>query len=197
MHRLADLEDENRIAVALGAAVPAADIGRHVAHAHVLVLQVDARRLFVLGPAAQHVFDARIGMIGVMRRVRVIHGRDVGQHRRPHIVVVVGGDAHELRAFDQKRRVADIADAHLVGSSAARRKAAGCANGGRGGHQARTAFSHFRLGRGRRRALRQGLAARRQYRAGRRRNNLQRMTAHEIDPRQRDGIWHGFSAARH
>ena len=35
---IGDLEDEDRIAVALGAAVPVADIGRHVAHAHVLVL---------------------------------------------------------------------------------------------------------------------------------------------------------------
>ena len=38
-----------------------------------------------------------------------------GTHRRPHIVVVVGGDAHELRAFDQERGVPDIGDAHLIG----------------------------------------------------------------------------------
>ena len=108
MHRLRDLEDEDRIAVPLGAAVPSADIGRHVAHAHVLVLQVDARRLLVVGPAAQHVLDARIGTVGVVRRVRVVHRHDVGQHRRPDVVVVVGRDAHQLRALDQEGRVADI-----------------------------------------------------------------------------------------
>ena len=93
----------------------AADIGRHVAHAHVLVGHVDARRLFVAGPAAQHVFDARVGVVGVVAGMRVVHRHDVGQHRRPHIVVVVGGDAHELRALDQEGRVADVSETHLVG----------------------------------------------------------------------------------
>ena len=83
-------------------------------------MQVDARRLLVAGPAAQHVLDAGIGPVGVVRRVRVVHRHDVGQHRRPHIVVVVGGDAHELRALDQEGRVADISEAHLVGVRARR-----------------------------------------------------------------------------
>ena len=69
----------------------------------------------VVAPAAQHVFDRRIGMVGVVRVVRVVHGGDVGHDRRPHIVVVVGGDAHPLRTLDQERGVADIADAHLIG----------------------------------------------------------------------------------
>ncbi len=50
-----------------------------------------------------------------MRVVGVVHGGDVGQQRRPHIVVVIGGDAHELRALDQKRGVADKSDPHLIG----------------------------------------------------------------------------------
>ena len=62
----------------------------------------------------------RIGIVGVVGGVRVIHGHDVGQHRRPDIVVVVGGDAHELRALDQEGRMADIADAHLIGVRARR-----------------------------------------------------------------------------
>ena len=55
-------------------------------------------------------------MVGVVDGMRVVHGHDVGQHRRSHIVVVVGGDAHELWAFDQEGGVADIGDAHLVGA---------------------------------------------------------------------------------
>src|SRR4029450_9079246 len=51
------------------------------------------------------------GVVGLMR---VVDGRDVGQHHRPHIVVLVGGDAHELRAFDQKRGMPRISDADLV-----------------------------------------------------------------------------------
>ena len=66
-------------------------------------------------PAAQHVPDAWIGTLGVVGRVRVIHGHDIGQHRRPDVVVIVGGDADELRALDQEGRMPDIADADLIG----------------------------------------------------------------------------------
>src|SRR2546423_967758 len=46
--------------------------------------------------------------------MRVVHGDDVGQHRRAHIVVVVGRDPHQLRALDQEGRVPDIVYAHLA-----------------------------------------------------------------------------------
>ena len=54
-------------------------------------------------------------MVGVVGVVGVVHGDDVGHDRRPHIVVVVGRDAHELRALDQERGVADEGEPHLVG----------------------------------------------------------------------------------
>ena len=50
-----------------------------------------------------------------MGAVRVIHGDDVGQHGRAEIGVVIGGDAHELRALDQEGGMADIGDADLIG----------------------------------------------------------------------------------
>jgi hypothetical protein len=53
-------------------------------------------------------------MIRVVRVMGVIHGDDVGQDRRPHIIVVIGRNAHKLRAFDQKRGVANEGDPHLV-----------------------------------------------------------------------------------
>ena len=107
--------DEDRIAVPLGAAAPVADVGRDVAHAHVFDGDVVARRLIRRrAPAAQHVLDGGVGMIGEVGRVRVIHGDDVRHDRRPDIIVVVGCDAHELRRFDQEARVADIGDSDLL-----------------------------------------------------------------------------------
>jgi hypothetical protein len=47
--------------------------------------------------------------------VGVVHSDDVGQDRRPHIVVIVGRDPHQLRALDQERGVADEREPHLVG----------------------------------------------------------------------------------
>ena len=50
-----DLEDEDRIAVALRAAAAlVADVGRDRAHAHVLELEIMIGRLAVVLPAAQH-----------------------------------------------------------------------------------------------------------------------------------------------
>ena len=85
-------------------------------------------------------------MVGVVRVVRVVHGDDVGQNRRPHIIVVVGGDAHELRAFDQERGVADIGEPHLVGVERGEIERGG--NNARpiGGDEAGTVLRHFRLG---------------------------------------------------
>ena len=53
-------------------------------------------------------------MVRVVRVVGVIHGDDVGQDRRPHIIIVIGRNAHKLRAFDQERGVADEGEPHLV-----------------------------------------------------------------------------------
>jgi len=61
------------------------------------------RRLIGAGsPSAQDVLDAGIGSIGEMRAVGMIHRHDVRHERRANIIVVVGNDANELRAFDQK-----------------------------------------------------------------------------------------------
>ena len=140
------LENEDRIAVPLGAAVPGADVGRHIAHAHVAHGDVVSRRLVgARPPAAQDVRNARIGIVGVVRVMGVVHGGDVGQHRYPDIIVVVGGDAHELRTLDQKRRVASIGDANLVGIE--REPQRGRHHARRiGRDQARAVLPHFRFG---------------------------------------------------
>ncbi len=124
-----------------------------------------------------------IGIVGVVGGVRVIHGHDVGQHRRPHIIVVVGGDAHELRALDQEGRMADIADAHLIGRRARRAETRRAPRTAAGGHQARAAFGHFRLCRRRRRALRRGLARRGQDCRKTAARIFSKVPAHDIDPR--------------
>ena len=129
----------------LGTAAPVADIGGHIAHAHVANLKVVAGRLVrARSPAAQDVRDARIGTVGKVRAVRVIHGRDVGQHRRPNIVVVICRDAHELRAFDQKSRMARIGDADLVGIERQPERSRHQARRMRR-HQSGAILPHFRL----------------------------------------------------
>ena len=68
--QIGNLENKDRIAVPLGrgATVEAPDIGRYVAHPHVTIFQVPIGRLIGgLAPTAQHVFDRRIGTVGVMR----------------------------------------------------------------------------------------------------------------------------------
>ncbi len=97
------LENENGIAVTLGAAAPIPDIRRDIAHAHVANANIVTCRLIrCRPPAAQDVLDRRVGAIGVMGAVRVVHGDDVWHDRRTDIVVIVGHDAYELRALDQK-----------------------------------------------------------------------------------------------
>ena len=91
-----------------------ADVGRDRAHAHVLELEIVVGRLAVLLPAAQHMLDAGLGPVGEMGRMRPVHRHDVGQDRRLDVVVVVGRDAHQLRALDQEGRVADVVDAYLA-----------------------------------------------------------------------------------
>ena len=111
-----DLEDEDRVAVALGAAAPVANVSRHVAHAHIAVFQIPDRRLFgARSPAAQHVFDRRVGMVGVVGVMGMIHGGDIGHHRQLQIIVVIGRNADVLRAFNQEGGMTDEGDAHLIG----------------------------------------------------------------------------------
>ena len=144
--QLRDLEDEDRVAVALGAAAPVPDVGRNVPHPHVLIRHVMLGRLLVRRPAAQHVFDRRIGTVRVMGRVGMVHRDDVGQDRRPEIVVVVGRDAHAARALDQKRRVANVSQPDLpVGE----RRDLECRGNDRravGGDEPGTAVGEFRGG---------------------------------------------------
>jgi hypothetical protein len=86
-------------------------------------------------------------MIGVMGVVRVVHGDDVGQHRRLDVIVVVGRDAHKLGAFDQKRGMSDVGDAHLIGIERGeierRRNRARLVRR----HQSRTVLRHLGFGR--------------------------------------------------
>ena len=118
---------------------------------HIRVGDVVIGRLAVVAPAAQHELDVRIGPIGVVGRVGVVHRHEVGQHRGAQILVEVGGDAHQLGTFDQERRMAHIGDARLVGSKRGwpicRRL--GLRRAARTLTQAWTAFGHFRLGAGR------------------------------------------------
>jgi len=80
-----------------------------------------------------------------MGGVRVIHRDDVGPNRGADIIVVVGCDAHELRALDQERRVADIGEADLLRGE--RSKAERSGNDARTikGDEAGTILRHFRL----------------------------------------------------
>ena len=101
------------------------------------------------GPAEVSTVPAGLRMIGVMRVVRVVHGGDVGHDRRADKIVVVGGDADALRAFDQERRMTEIGGAHLIGIE--RGKPVGGRYRSRydTGHQTGTALRHFRRGRAR------------------------------------------------
>ena len=107
------LEDEDGVAVG-NAAAREADVGRHVADQHVVHFQMMLGRPALRVPAAQHVLDARVGKVGVVRGMRPVHRDDARHLHRPGIAGIVGGDRHALRARDQKRRVPDIADDHLL-----------------------------------------------------------------------------------
>src|SRR5204863_2728841 len=102
-----DLEDEDRVAVGDVAAVPIADVGGDVAHAHIGEGQVVPGRAAFRVPALQHVFDAGIREVRIVRGVCAVHGGDLRHHLGAHIVVVVGGDPDRARAFDQPSRVPD------------------------------------------------------------------------------------------
>ena len=65
-------------------------------------------------PSAQDRPDARIGMTGEMRRMRLVHRDDVRQRARSHIVVVVGGDAQAGWRLDEEGRMAHIGQADLL-----------------------------------------------------------------------------------
>ena len=81
--QIGDLEDEDRIAVPLGAAAHKSRMLVGTLRTRTSPdLHVMARRLVrARAPAAQHVLDAGIGVVGVVGRMRVVHGDDVGQHR--------------------------------------------------------------------------------------------------------------------
>ena len=118
---------------------PIADIGRHVAHAHVPHLHVVPRRpIRARRPSrAAHAGcadpDGRCSACVCAWFMVTMSGNTA----RPDIVVVVGGDAHALRALDQEGRVADIGDAHLIATGREPQRqpasrAAGATRSGRG-----------------------------------------------------------------
>jgi hypothetical protein len=116
------LEDEDRIAVGHDAAEPA-DVGGHIADGDVADAQMVLGRPAFRVPAAQHVGDARIGGVGVVRRMGPVHGDHVGHHAAGY-AGVIGGDGDALMALDEKRRVADEATRTSSASSCAGVKAA-------------------------------------------------------------------------
>ena len=67
-----------------------------------------------------------------------------GTHRRPHIIVVIGGDAHALRALDQERGVTDEGDAHLIGIERGDLESGGRDERPIAGDQAGTILPHLR-----------------------------------------------------
>src|ERR1700730_17691636 len=107
--QIADLEDEDRVAVVAGPA-ELSDIGRNVAEAHIVVIQMmagdPARRV----PAPQHVFDPGLDPVAVMRRMGIVHRDNIRRRRSADHIVVVGDDAHPRRALDQKARMPDKGD---------------------------------------------------------------------------------------
>src|SRR6516164_10634196 len=81
------LEDEDRVAVldhvnARVIAVEAADVGRDIADQYVADPLENLGGLVVVAPAVQHMRNAPIRKQRVMRRVRPVHGDDVGQPPR-------------------------------------------------------------------------------------------------------------------
>ena len=105
--QIREVEHEDRVAVVAGLA-ETAHIGRDVVHPDIAVLQIVVRHPAARVPAAQYEFDAGLDIVGVMRRMRVVHRHDVGRHLRPVDAVIVGDDAHPLGAFDQKAGMAEI-----------------------------------------------------------------------------------------
>src|SRR3984885_9189988 len=89
-------------------------------------------------------------MVGVMRVVSVIHGGNVGRHRRLHIVIVIGGDANEFGAFNEEAGVTEEGDAHWVWIERGEPERRGRKSGLVAGDKSRTILSHFRRRRFRR-----------------------------------------------
>ncbi len=83
-------------------------------------------------------------MVAVVRVVGVIHGGDIGHHRRPDIVVVIGRDAHELRAFDQKGGMPNKSDPHLIRIERRQPQRRRHQEGRIPGHEAGAILAHFR-----------------------------------------------------
>ena len=87
-------------------------------------------------PAAQHVVDPGIRVVGVMGGMRAVHGDHVGYAGGPIAPGIVGGDDHALGRGDLEGRVADELDRHrrrVVGGLAAGVAAGAAAGAGLGG----------------------------------------------------------------
>ena len=148
-----------------------------------LAAEVDARRALVLHPAAQHVCDARIGVIGVVRRVRMIHRHDVGDDGRTNIVVVVGGDAHALRRLDEESGMADESKPQLIAFERGKTEAGELWSRRLAGDKADAGLAaHFRFGRRGRGALRKSLRQTGEQCAGRK-NKAQPRPTHDVTRR--------------
>lgn len=98
MQRPADLEDEDRIAVAdhVGTGIVAeiaTDIGRDVADECVADALRHDGRFAVLAPAMQHMGNPLVGEERVVRAVGAVHGDDVRQLTDLVGAAIVGGDA--------------------------------------------------------------------------------------------------------
>ena len=113
MQRSGRLEDEDRIAAEFGAAA-VTDVGGHVAHAHVAVLDVVLRDADAGVPAAQDKFDAGSDAIGVMRAVRVVHRHDVRDETGAVEAVVIGDRAGAAGTLDKKAGVTEKGHADLA-----------------------------------------------------------------------------------
>ena len=102
---VACLEDEDRVAPDVRAARVAADVRWDIADPHILQRDVVLGVATLGVPAAQDISDRGIGVVGVVGRVGPVHGDDLGDHGRAHVVVVVGRDANAALRLEQERRV--------------------------------------------------------------------------------------------
>src|SRR3984893_4809718 len=116
--QIADLEDEDRVAVIPGPP-ELSDIGWNVADAHIAVIQMMAGDPAPRVPASEHVFDPGLDPVAVMRRMGIVHRGDVRRRRGPDRGVVVVDDPPPRRALDQKARMAEKGDRYRALGDAA------------------------------------------------------------------------------
>src|SRR5438105_1073783 len=127
---IAGREDEDRITAKLRTAVATPDVCGHIVDAYVAELHVVVWRALAGIPAAQHQLDAGIDLVGVVRRVRVVHRDDIRRVLRTHVTVVVRDDGDPAGAGDQKARMTEkgeldqglgLSDAHSIARERERR----------------------------------------------------------------------------